>query len=228
MKNRAEEVFEWYCKGRGISCCPIQEEKRKTPDYFIEVSGVSILVEVKGLRPNEKEKESERELERTGTGLVIGAEVGKRLREPLDKADKQIREYKEVSGWEGPAVIVLFAGEELSLRGHVAPENIRAAMCGIPFQRVGVESGYVYEEGRSPQKRELTEFRGNHVSGVVVMYYGDFRQDLPVPPGYPDKRCSVYLAFFRNVYAMPSANLLSEIVRAFCQGIDEYPRSRVP
>lgn len=91
VKPVSQVLFERFCREIGIKCSPIPEDPKgsiRTPDYELEIQSTRIVVEVKQLDPNQKEKLLIRELKekkiasKTETpGKRVGQEIADSMKQ---------------------------------------------------------------------------------------------------------------------------------------------------
>jgi len=82
--TESEQLFEDFCKQSSFSIKPIPVGKARSPDYVINVSGIDVVCEVKGIKFSREEKEAEAALER-GEMASFGGTIGAKVRKQIDK-----------------------------------------------------------------------------------------------------------------------------------------------
>jgi hypothetical protein len=184
----AEQLFERFCGRVGIKAIRIPTGTEKTPDYRISICDHDVVVEVKQIDPN---KEEEAELAKFDRGESGGysALPGTRLRRELSKADKQLA---TVAKDRHPAMAVFY--NNVFLRYHTDPYNIRVAMYGVEQVVVAVSSDPKvrprYVGTKFGPKRKLTPEHNRTTSAVGALILN--------PPG--DLQ-SPQLIVYHNIYA---------------------------
>jgi hypothetical protein len=104
QRTISESIFESLCLDLGIPCTSIPREDGKTPDFDIELGGNTVVVEVKQLDPNERDKAVFEHARRTGTASGFCASDN-RIRRKINDASTQL---KARSGGRLPTMVVLF------------------------------------------------------------------------------------------------------------------------
>ncbi len=169
-KTNSEIVFENYCKNGGITCKRILEGGSKSPDYFLIIDGLKIVVEVKEIVPNEAEREAIR-LAEEGNALINppACTPGERVRKKIKESSAQIKARTEKVY---PSLLVLF--DRGSPVGHLDPYEIRVAMYGLEQVHVAVPRNYSVRPcftGMSyGPKRKMTEGHNTSISAIGVLY----------------------------------------------------------
>jgi hypothetical protein len=168
-KTVSEQIFEDFCARRGIVCRHVPEGERKTPDYELVFGEVVVVVEVKEMTPNRKERESDRLARERGCGNAISITPGDRVRKKIVDCSAQI---KARTGGTHPSMLVVLDGGRVV--GHVDPYNIRVAMYGleqiyIVAPRVGSGSLYAADIGHGP-KRKMTDEHNTSISSIGALW----------------------------------------------------------
>src|ERR1035441_10079818 len=98
MQNRqtkSEVLFLQYCALRGYVAnrIPTPSDGDQFPDYEVTIAQHRIIVEVKELRANPSD-ENAATIIREGRAEAFGDEPGRRIRNHIEKAEKQLRRYE--------------------------------------------------------------------------------------------------------------------------------------
>jgi len=179
--TESEQLFEDFCKQSSFSIKPIPVGKARSPDYVINVSGIDVVCEVKGIKFSREEKEAEAALER-GEMASFGGTIGAKVRKQIDKGYPQIREY--AGKGQCPGVLVLW--EEAWVPRHLKLHNILAAMYG--FDTV---VAHVHDDGSLPTvvdrrcgpKKRVSVCDNKSLSAIVVIRFSNYKDSI---------ECSVY------------------------------------
>jgi hypothetical protein len=178
----SHKTFERFCELRGIQAKPIQRAATPTPDYEVWIGPKCYIVELKQLDPNVEDARQRKELETTGQTGWEDLDPGKRARNKIGKAKRQLRS----SAKRGiPTLLVLFNNTGEPLGVYIDTYAIKLAMygsdefqfarCGDSWQPLGWISG---GEPTIP-----TGF-----SAIAVLF--------PEHPHYPNK--APYLVLYHN------------------------------
>jgi hypothetical protein len=137
MLTEAERVFEAFCSERGIRFTRIPVGPSPTPDYTLELTRLTVAVEVKQLEPNADDLRFQREFEanRFATRWV---DMGSRVKQKISDAMKQLRPYAK---GRMPAIVVVYDAIELNSR-VTHPEAIRFAMYGPERVHIAMSRDY--------------------------------------------------------------------------------------
>jgi hypothetical protein len=162
----SENLFEEFCRERGIALHRVPATTTRTPDYELSIAGTKIVVEVKEIDRNQHEQESDRHLEAHGFGLVTGGTPGERVRLKIQACAPQL---KARSLGTNPTVLVLFDRG----RGHLHPYHIRVAMFGLEQIHVSVPpigAGRPEVVGMSHgPRRKMSPASNTSISAVSVL-----------------------------------------------------------
>lgn len=126
MKTISEQKFEQFCTENSIPWKRLPTGVEATPDYEIGICGVSVIVEVKELTPNEDEKRALREMEEEHS-TTWGGTVGQRVRYKIDSSKRQIESLCRNTC---PGILLLYDARPTLLRG-ITPYEIEVAMYGF-------------------------------------------------------------------------------------------------
>jgi hypothetical protein len=115
MKTKSEELFDYYCELMQYECdeIPAGSEYGQTSDRLVHAKGLTLIVEIKELTPNEDDKRQAEELARQGM-TVSNERPGKRIQEKIRQAAPQLRKYRNQ---KVPLVLVLY--DNIELDGHI-------------------------------------------------------------------------------------------------------------
>lgn len=173
MKTQSEIWFEDYCAHSKIACKRISVGKSETPDYDITIDGQRIIVEVKEILRNKKERESDRLLSERGYRSVLSNTPGDRVRKKIKASSAQIRARTQGIY---PSILVLcdLVHGRGQIACHLSSYNIRVAMYGLEQIRIAVPidhsvSPYVTGKSYGP-KRKMTEDANTSISAIGVLF----------------------------------------------------------
>ncbi len=170
MPRNAEQNFINLCDQAGISWkqIPISEEVgMKTPDFEIDVSGYSIVVEVKQFDPNCEEQQALDNFLKKRFASFPNTKSGARVRKAVDKAAPQL---KTLSKGKTPTMIVL----QSNVQGiHADPYDIMTAMQGFDTVTVATTKAPNFNPSfgspRSGPDKRMTTNHNTTISAVAVI-----------------------------------------------------------
>lgn len=172
MKTKSEELFDYYCELMQYKCDEIQAgpEHGKTPDRLVHAEGVTLIVEIKELTPNEDDKRQAEELARQGM-TVSNERPGKRIQEKIRKAAPQLRKYRNK---KVPLVLVLY--DNIVLDGHIPNGFLEPHL--VDFSMYGLQTAVFIQElnelkhigrGRGG-RRQTTPTERTYLSAIAILY----------------------------------------------------------
>jgi hypothetical protein len=190
MMTVSEEAFREYCEARGYRCRPIPTDTKTTPDFEVDVAdNARFVAEVKEFTPNAYDIGQAAELARTRTSG--GSFDGRRVRDAIIKAGRQLRRYRDA---EIP--LILFLYDNIVVDGvrpyarcpYFDPTQIEWAMYGQYIVEMGVSLHPTWIRDRRGGRRQLTHAERNYMSAVAVLaergeyawYYHNFFASVPV------------------------------------------------
>jgi hypothetical protein len=105
-QTKSEVLFLQYCALRGYVAnrIPTPSDGDQFPDYEVTIAQHRIIVEVKELRANPSD-ENAATIIREGRAEAFGDEPGRRIRNHIEKAEKQLRRYENQ---RVPCLVVLY------------------------------------------------------------------------------------------------------------------------
>lgn len=122
-KTSSEELFEEFCGRQRITFQRLPTARNKSPDYKVEASGVTVIVEVKQLDESEEDQARyEQVLEEAAPAHFDSTDD--RVAEKLKTAADQLRPHSK-QGY--PTVVCIY---DLRRLGMLSAENIKVAMYG--------------------------------------------------------------------------------------------------
>jgi hypothetical protein len=122
-QTRSEKLFEQYCDSNRVKWSRIKVGQSQTPDYEIQRSGVTAVVEVKELTSNDDDKALFKELDDEGSAAGW-SDAAKRIRNKIGAAVGQLKAHSQS---DRPAVLLLFAN---GIFHGISGNDIRDAMYG--------------------------------------------------------------------------------------------------
>ncbi len=104
-KTISESMFEEFCIQKDINIKKIETGKNKTPDYWLELEGDSVICEVKELTTNKDYEKFKK-----NAVFTLNLPPGKdKIHKLLIKATDQIKEYKRKNNLaDVPSLVVLY------------------------------------------------------------------------------------------------------------------------
>ncbi len=187
MKTYSEELFENFCTTINLHYEEIpREDGKKTPDYLIYPSQHKVVVEVKQINPNDKEKKAEQQIGRGNTITeALGGTPGERVRHKISDAQPQLA---ALAKGRLPSVLVLFSNvlrtHRVYERLHTDPDQILVAMYGLVnlwFSVPRDRQVRPFLSGtRFGPKQKMTPKDNTTISALGVIYMKP-RGDLQVP-----------------------------------------------
>lgn len=167
-RTKSELLFESYCDEHGMTLLRVPESEKKTPDYELTLGNSKIIIEVKELAKNERERLSDRLLEKRGYGSVITHVPGERVRKKISASSAQIKARTQ---GEFCGLLILYGSGRLSL--ELDSYQIRAAMCGLEHVVIAVPSDFSaspYAVGsKFGAKRQMTADSNTSISAIGVI-----------------------------------------------------------
>lgn len=183
-KTLSERLFEEFCRGHGLSFDPVTRAACRTPDYDVWFGDRQVVVEVKQLEPNAEDRAQLLKLE-AGGPATFGGEAGKRVRQEITDAKKQLRSRAK---GRFPGLLVLY--NTAPLISYLDPMFILLAMYGELTATIDRSSN---AEKRTIQalsfgrKRSVSTSQNTTISAVCVL--------VENPEGHPT------LTFYHNRFA---------------------------
>jgi hypothetical protein len=164
--TQSEAYFERFCKHRKIPCRRVPEAVVRTPDYEITADDVTIVVEVKQIEPNAKDRKVTEELAR---GDVASQWVNmSRARQSILDGTRQLRAYVRN---RQPGLVVLC--EVTGLFGYLDGDSIAQCLYGPKRVHVAVPTDAAQEPwvlgGSYGGGRIATDRHNTKLSAVAVL-----------------------------------------------------------
>ena len=170
MCTISESLFAKYCAQHNIEFRKIKRkslEGMRTPDYEITIYNQKIIVEIKQISPNDKDKESEKQLNDTGVGGRFGGMPGKRISRKIKKATPQLKARSE---GKYPALLVVY--NNLSFTDeYVQPDEIMCGMYGshVVYCPYGDNNPNVIIDQDFGPNRRLTANDNTTISALAIL-----------------------------------------------------------
>ena len=184
----SEGLFEGLCDARGVRWHRIPEGDTPTPDYEIALGAQPVIVEIKQLDPNERDKEVNQALLR-GEGVVNGSTVARRLRQQIASAYRQL---KPAARKGQPCLLVVY--NNAGRLSFIDSFTITTAMFGTYGVHIGLtrkdevrEIGRGFTKNRRLQRNEcrglsaIAVLDGRHQEPRVEAYHNPFAL-VPIDP----------------------------------------------
>jgi len=185
VKTKSEHLFEQFCDEHGLKCVPIQRASHRTPDYDVHFGEHQVVVEVKQIDPAPDEAEKLAKFwSGEARGITFGGEAGKRVRQEITDARKQLRRAKG----KHPALLVLYNNAEPI--SYSDPMFILLAMYGeltLPVIVPPAGGRPVAGELRFGGNRRVTTTDNTTLSAVCVLVH--------------DMNDQLILTFYHNYFA---------------------------
>jgi hypothetical protein len=170
-KTKSEALFEEFCKEHNLDLYSIprnSDDEKKTPDYILHAEESKIIIEIKQLDPNPKDKKRLEQLEEYGeTGFMLTG-FSERVRKKIKKAVPQIkaRNHKDF-----PAVVVLF--DNVYLYGGIDSDDIKVGMYGEETVDIAIPKDHRTKpfalRHRFGKNRSLAQSHNTSLSCVAVL-----------------------------------------------------------
>lgn len=188
-KTLSEKLFEEFGDRNDINWSPIIPDgqiSKKYPDYIIECSGNTVIVEVKELGETPDNLERRRKLKLTGSTGPYDQQLDKQVRKKIDRAMPQLQ---DLAKGKHLAVIVLYDKESIiPLEGL----EIRLAMYGQDKVDIGLiennsSTPVIFVSHRFGANQKVGKNRNTTLSAVALLTVQAER--------------SLHLDFYHNKYA---------------------------
>jgi hypothetical protein len=170
--NKSEQVFLTWCSNNYWLCEKIPEDKERSSDYRINISGITIYAEVKEIVDNEEEKKVLRQLAENRISDAFGEEPGKTVRKKINNAYHQIKRF--ASRENCPGILVLYNNSELPGLGRIDDYNVLTGMFGLQTIPVAIPKDpsirYIYEDEYFGPKKSVTPTQNRYLSGIMTLY----------------------------------------------------------
>lgn len=188
-KTLSEKLFEEYCDRNDINWSPIIPDgqiSKKYPDYIIECSGNTIIVEVKELGETPDNRERIRKLKLTGSTGPYDLQLDKQVRKKIDRAMPQLQ---GLAKGKHPSVIVLYDKESIIPLDGL---EIRLAMYGQDKVDIGLidnnsSTPIIFVSHRFGANQKVGKKRNTTLSVVALLTV--------------QAEKSLHLDFYHNKYA---------------------------
>ncbi len=165
----SEQIFEKQCTRLEIVWRRVPESDSRTPDYELVFDATTVVVEVKEITPNAKERESYGIARERGYGNVLGGTPGDRVRKKITECSAQI---KARTAEKHPSMLVVF--DRGRFGEHIDPYCIRVAMYGleqiyITVPPIGLGEPHATGIGHGP-KRKMTANCNTSISAIGALF----------------------------------------------------------
>lgn len=164
-KTISELSFERFCIENCISFNRITEKDTPTPDYFIDIKGKAVFVEVKELNEDSKTDKIISKVKRNGI-LFFWEENGHSVRLKINSAKKQLREAAK----ECCSTILVLLNNTLSK--VVDSEDIMSAMYGeiLSTIKFTLNKEILKSKNTLGGKRKCTSISNTSLSAIGLLY----------------------------------------------------------
>jgi hypothetical protein len=195
INTDSEILFEKYCDIRQYRFERIHPRQNdgRFPDYRVYTSYGEVIIEVKQIDRNEKDKEWDRQL-LTESGAFGESVVGKRVWSAIESGKGQLKRFRDENK---PTILVLY---DTTYRYCLSERDIDAGMFGQPIMLISrdpAEEVIVTDGGN----RKFSESRKTYISAIAVLelsrefnepflkiYHNIFAYILLNPSHFPDVR----------------------------------------
>ena len=173
MTTESEMAFQSLCETKGISLERIERESGKTPDYFIDIAGTRVVIEIKEFDADSEEDEILRDLsENPGKIHISSVTPGDAVRRKIKKAGPQIRQKTEGTL---PSMLVLY--NRRLLENPANDYEIRVGMYGFDSIVLAVPDDMSVAPHAMNRKfggrRQMTETCNTSISAVGVFSHDE-------------------------------------------------------
>lgn len=170
--NKSEQLLETWCSKNTWLCEKIPEETARTSDYRINISGITIYVEVKETLPNDEEKKVIRQLAENRMSDVHGEEPGKTIRKKINAAYGQIKRFTELENC--PGILALYNNSGMPGLGRLHHYHVLTGMFGLQTIPVTIPKDPSIQRIYGPDyfgpKKSVTPNQNRYLSGIMTLY----------------------------------------------------------
>ncbi len=210
MKTKSERLFEDFCNQKSICCTAINQQSSRTPDYWISIPPLWIVVEVKEFRPNKEDKINDQKLQSSADGkpsftVTHVNRLGSRAQNKITKSAKQI---SNLSNGKHPGLLVLY--NPIISVNPINPYELKVAMFGLETIDIScsksMNGAYKILGRKFGTKKKFTKNSNTSISAVAVLTENSGSLDLvvyhnpyaaiPIPPTVFKKFCCRQLDIF--------------------------------
>lgn len=187
-KTKSELLFEQFCAEHELRCDPIPRTSQRTPDYDVYFGEQQVVVEIKQIDPTPEEAAQIARWE-AGEVITFGGEAGKRVRQEITDARKQLKGAKS----KFPALVILYNNAEPI--SYSDPMFVLLAMYGALTLPLTVPAGGgrpIAGDLRFGGNRRVTETDNTTLSAVCVLIH--------------DMNDRLVLTFYHNYFAAKPFN----------------------
>ena len=166
--TESERLFARHCADRQIQCERIEEGTAKSADYTLTLGQTEMVVEVKQLDPNERDRIVKKNME--AGECQGGVAPSRRVRDQIAKAYKQLKPY---AAEDRPCLVVLY--NNAGYLNRIDKFTITAAMFGTSGIGLGLGSDKIIRPVSQGfgAKRKLTRNTCRGISAVCVISSSD-------------------------------------------------------
>ena len=183
----SEECFLEYCELRKYRVHRIVPDINagRFPDYQVDTSSGSVIVEIKELTPNEDDRLFAETLKEEGRASYHRA-IGKRVRGAIMDAAPQLRRYRDTLS---PEVLLLYHNIVIDGRrswggnDHLDPLDLAGGMFGAPvmrFWRDPLNKPPDASDASHGGGRQLTKTTRRYIGAVAVLNRGTATSPLHI------------------------------------------------
>ena len=204
MTTESEMTFQALCETKGISLERIEREAGKTPDYFIDIEGIRVVIEIKEFEADSRKDDTVREFSENPSRIHISSVTpGNAVRRKIKKAGPQIRQK---TGGTLPSMLVLY--NRRLLENPANAYQIRVGMYGFDSVVFAVPDDMSVAPHAIDRKfggsRQMTETCNTSISAVGVLSH--------------DETGSTHFVVYHNIYSaipLSSDSLRAVVSRQF-------------
>lgn len=183
IKTKSEALFEQFCAEHGLRCELVPRSSDRTPDYDVYFGDHQVVAEIKQIDPTPEEAQRIAAWE-AGEMITFGGEAGKRVRQEITDARKQLKRAKG----KFPALLILYNNAEPI--SYSDPMFILLAMYGELTLPLTIPPGGATPLAGDPRfggKRRVTKTDNTTLSAICVLVH--------------DMNGRLVLTFYHNYFA---------------------------
>lgn len=170
--NKSEELLENWCSRNGWLYEKIPENSGRTPDYRVNLSGISLYAEVKEIVATEEERRVIEQLSERGWSDPFGEEPGKTIREKIKEGYEQIKRFTKVE--HCPGLLVLYNNSGMDGLGRLDHYHVLTGMFGLQTVPVSIPKDPhlqpIYGPDYLGPKKSVSSERNRYLSGIMTLY----------------------------------------------------------
>jgi hypothetical protein len=166
----SEKLFENFCEQNKLVYSRLEEDnKRRLPDYFVEIDNYKIIVEVTEFELNKGEKEKLLEFRRKKSGAYWPS-TERRIRDEINKKNKQIKPL--VIKHNCPSILLIYDNRKEF--ADIDSDSIKYAMYGEDSHIIHIydhlDRPPVYIGNKFGGHRKMTKDEKTYISAIGHLF----------------------------------------------------------